>query len=89
MEQIEKIFVETISNWKTGKLSLDELSSIALTLWWKIVHKDAMGTDMESVLEECSELNFCSRVITDESEGCFVSYMKDVMRFYKEHQNSK
>lgn len=86
--QIKKIFITSITDFKKGKLSLDETSAIALYLWDYLSGKEKATTDLGDVLYKCSELNYYVRCLNKKKSDTFVWFMSDVMDYYKKKKTT-
>ena len=85
-KQVQLIFVNSIHLFLLGKLSQDELSTIANKFWSsKKVKFDELG----SVLYKCAELIFSVRRIyvpkRPKVYGNLTSFMKTVMKYYEKY----
>lgn len=86
--QKKKIFLTSISDFLKGKLSLDEMSAIALFLWSSLSGKEKTTSDLADALYYCAELNYYVRHIT-KKEGetnTFISFIIDVMEYYEKNK---
>lgn len=86
-ELIQKVFVNSIHLFLKGKLSQDELSSIANVFWGTRKEK---SDELAKALYECSELTFYIRRIykpdNPKDNGNFIQFMTTTMKYYEKYR---
>lgn len=88
-DQAQKVFFRAIQEFKTGELSLDELSAISHRIWWQMTMKDNkfFGTKLGKLLYEGGELSFYVRSATKRELGLtFIQFLGDILKYYEEKQ---
>lgn len=87
-ELIQKVFINSIHLFLEGKLSQDELSSIANVFWGTRKEK---SDELAKALYECSELTFYIRRIyipdSLRDNGNFIQFMTTTMKYYEKFKN--
>ncbi|MEK7502300.1 MAG: hypothetical protein AAB609_02135 [Patescibacteria group bacterium] len=85
-ELIQKAFINSIQLFLKGKLSQDELSSIANVFWGTRKEK---SDELAQALYECSELTFYIRRIykpdIPKDNGNFTQFMTTTMKYYEKY----
>lgn len=85
-EKMRMLYLLTIADFVSGKLSLDEMSEIASSLWKPPFEADSKEEkELKEALLSASELNFYVRRIPEiKPEGhTFIWFMTDVMNYYE------
>jgi len=90
--QQQKMFLYIIADFKSGKNSLDEMSSLAGEMYSYPEDSDTPELEeLKSVLYDCSELNFyVRRILEIDSEvkgSSFISMILPVMEYYQKYQH--
>ncbi len=90
----QKIFLLIIADFRSGKNSLDDLSSMASEMLSYPESNDSSElSEFNDTLSDCSELNFYVRRIFEldaKNEGfgsMFISFMSSVMKYYYKYQH--
>ena len=90
--QQQKMFLYIIADFKSGKNSLDEMSSLAGEMYSYPEDNDTPElAELKSALYDCSELNFyVRRILEIDSEikgSSFISMILSVMEYYQKYQH--
>jgi len=87
--QTRKLFLLVVDDFKSGKLSLDDMSEIAQTLWKQLLRDGSDGAkELKDVLNNATELNFYVRRIPElEPDGkTFVFFMTSVVAYFEKNK---
>src|SRR4051794_35139521 len=88
VELIKKMFLVIISDFKNGRLSVDELSQIAGDLWGKLPEPSRSETDLGNALYKASELSFYTRKAYDEvCAGTLEDFSRSVHNYYEKNKS--
>lgn len=85
-KQIHTFLLVLIPDYQTGKLSPDELSSIAAVLWSDMLDHEAKFTDFGQFLMCVSELSYYLRHPTG---NVVESIIEDLLSYYQTHTLTK
>jgi hypothetical protein len=87
VDLVKKIFIIIISDFKNGKLSVDELSQMAGDLWGKLPEPHRFETDLGNALYKASELSFYTRRAYDEvCAGTLEDFSRSVHNYYEQNK---
>ena len=79
----KKVFLLAVATFKSGALSLDELSEISCFMWSDLTGEEKAMADLGSVLYDCSEINYNARV----SSGSVSQLLSKVHAYYEKHKS--
>jgi len=84
-EQAQLLLVMAISDFKTGKLGLDELADMGDIVWTR---EESKLTDLARASYACAELTFTVRRVTASKEATmqFVDYIADAFTYYEAYK---
>lgn len=92
LSQQRNMFLYIIADFKSGKLSLDEMSALAGEMYSYPDEQDSVEfTELNDALYDCSELNFYVRRILEIKSNPrgseFINMMLTVMKYYQNYQH--
>ncbi len=89
VEQLQKIFIFAVNDFKLGEISLDGLSSIASYIWPIPKVTDTKDEEeLKEVIHDCSEINFYIRKIpeVDKDGSATLAYLMRTLLYFDKHK---
>lgn len=90
VSQLKTIFLLAIHFFKQGEMSIDDLSTIASSIWPAPLENDNVEEqELKSAIHSCAEINFYIRKIPelDKTASATAAYLVEAFAYYEKHKN--